>query len=218
MKTKKIDLGYYNKTAHESLLASINRNATRLNKALEIWNRLETGPLEMKDLPFLIRNDSDFFAKLHENRVWLMIDALALPTVTKQTLFHSSISPFFPEFKALLDNWQNSFSHLGSLMISISGGMRNFQILPEYYEFVEGKIFPAKDVEERTRGFFQVIADTEDKLEALNLFHELADKMTLFSTLLDRTGFFPATEPLFEKSMLFGITDGKYEARIEALL
>lgn len=195
----------------------ISREGNRINKALEIWDRLEVGNLDSKDLPYLIGNDSDYFSKLYESRIWGMIDALKIPTPTKQKLFQDSKSPVLKDLLSFLENWRLNSFRKG--LIPMSGGFRNFEILPEYFEFVEGKVIPARDVEEKTRPFFEVLADTPEKVEALELFRELAEKMTMFSELLEKSGLYAASEnPIIERSNLFTFENGKFKARVEALL
>lgn len=216
--TKKAEnqIGYYNEVAHRALLSAINREALRISKCLDIWEKLEAGDLESQDLPHLIKNDSGYFSKLYESRIWAMIDALKIPTATKEKLFQDSKSPLLSDLVSLLENCR---LNLRTGLIPMIGGFRNFEFLPEYFEFVEGKVIPARDVDEKTRPFFEVLADTPEKVEALELFRELAEKMTMFSELLEKSGLYAASEnPIIERSNLFTFENGKFKARVEALL
>lgn len=216
-KSEKSPVAYYNQTAHQSLLAMISREASRINQVVKIWDKLEAGPLGTEDLPYLIRNDSNYFKKLYEGRVWEMIDALKIPTPTKQKLMQESQSLDFPDLINFLDN--SRISPVRSNMISMGGGFRSFEMDPEYFEFLDGKVIEAKDVEGKTRAFFEFLADTPDKAQAIELLNEIAEKMTLATQLLDRSGLYRAIDnPIIDRSALFSLQDGTYKARIDVLL
>lgn len=209
-------VAHYNQTAHQMLMGMINLNANRFNRVIEIWDKMETGSLGPEHLPFLISNDSDYFKKIYLDRVWDMIDALKIPSTTKQKLLEESISSHLEELIQLLDNAR--LSSRGN-MIPIGGGFRNFEMQPEYFEFQEEKVIPASDAHAKTRGLFEVAADSPDKAKALELFEEIAQKMTLFSSLLESSGLYPAIDnPIFDRSNLFSYEKGEYKPRVEALL
>lgn len=221
MKTKKSDsIAYYNQVAHSTLLANISREAERLNQLINIWNKLEVESLEEKDLPRLIQNDSGYFRNLYRDRVWAMIDALKIPTPTKQKLMEESQSSHFPEFIQLMEN--ASFSSVRKNLIPIAGGFKSFELEPEYFEMAgDGKVTPAKDVEAKTAVFFQILTDTPEKAQAVDLLHDIAEKMTVLTGLLDSTGLYAAKEnPIIgvNSSALFSLQDGEYKPRIESLL
>lgn len=209
-------VAYYNQTAHEMLMGMINQSANRFNRVIGIWDKMETGKLGPEHLPFLISNDSDYFKKLYLDRVWDMIDAIKIPSTTKQKLLEESISSHLQELIQLLDNAR--LSSRGN-MIPIGGGFRNFEMVPDYFQFEDGKVIPASDAHAKTRGLFEVTADSPDKAKALELFEEIAQKMTLFSSLLESSGLYPAIDnPIFDRSNLFSYDKGEYKPRVEALL
>ncbi len=219
MNTKKTDPKaiYYNQTAHATLVGNVSREANRLSKLLSIWDKLEVGPLDKGDLAHLILNDSAYFRELYKKRVWEMIDSLKVPTQTKQKLMEESQSGFIVELTQLLENATN-YSFRANL-VPVVGGMRSFSFEPSYFEVLDGKIYPVKDLEERTKPLFQVLADTPEKEQAVSLMYQVAEKMTELSELLEKSGLYRVEgNPIIEKSELFVLDGEGYRAMVEALL
>lgn len=212
-------LGFYNQTSHNAFLGMIERESVRVNRILEIYNKLEIGEFEQENLFYLLENNSSHFAKLYQSKISEMVDKIAIPSVLKIKLLNDSKNAHLPELISLLDNSRNHSLMRG--FVPGIGGMKSYDILPEYFEFVEGRTAPAKDLEEKTKKFFALIIDTPEKSQALNLFNEIAEKLNLFSDLLETTGLYTSSNnPIIEKSYLFRFNhqEGKYKPNLEAFL
>ena len=211
------EVAYYNQTAHEQFLSQIERQAEKMNSALAIWNSLEVDRIGQEDLPYLIAFDSGYFKKLYKDRVWAMIDALKIPTPTKTKLLEESLSSAINDLTELLNRFSTSPLHTGA--ISMGGGFRSFEIQPDYFELSDGAVIVGKDVRDRTGVFFQVLADTPEKAKAIELLHEVAEKMTQATQLLENTGLYAAvSNPIILQSPIFYLDRDVYRARVEALL
>lgn len=211
------EVAYYNQTAHEQFLSQIERQAEKMNNALAIWNSLEVDQIGPEDLPSLIAFDAVYFKKLYKDRVWAMIDQLKIPTPTKTKLLEESLSSAINDLTELLNRFSNSSFVTGA--IAMGGGFRSFEVQPDYFELSEGSVIVGKDVRDKTIGFFQVLTDTPEKAQAVALLHEVAEKLTLATQLLEETGLYGAKHnPIILQSPIFLLNDDVYRARVEALL